>query len=270
MKQLGKSILIVVLISQLALVAGTASAAPAIVVSDFNRSDFVQIEDLGRRGEILCQLSTEETGKARLRRGAVIWKSFKTLLRNLRRRKGLSPVKKALKIRNLRLKRKAANKSCGNIVQFLTPVSEVRINCGGKDYTDSQGNFWQQDIYYVDGESFADFGIDIDGTEDDFIYQSERYLSPFSYEIPLRSGRYTVRLHFSEIFWKESGKRLINVIIEGDFSIKDIDIWQTSGESNQPYIGTFEVLVEDGFLNLDFAASVDFAKVSAIEVIPNP
>ena len=142
--------------------------------------------------------------------------------------------------------------------------AQVRINCGGPSYTDSTGNLWAADMSYVGGGTFST-STPIAGTEDDPLYQTERYGNDFRYEIPLNNGTYLVTLHFAEIYFQQAGKRVFDVDAEGNLILDDKDIASTSGGFASTST-TVEVLVEDGLLTLHLMGEVENAKLSAIEV----
>lgn len=72
----------------------------------------------------------------------------------------------------------------------------IRINCGGSpNYTDTRGNEWVSDEVvecYNTGLTFSK-PVPIEGTEDDLIYQSERWDvfngPPMTYDIPVPNGK---------------------------------------------------------------------------------
>ena len=77
------------------------------------------------------------------------------------------------------------------------------INCGGDEYTDSNGITYDNDKYFLGGTS-SDHGLNyhIKNTEDEILYQTERWCSEtLTYSIPLKSninGKYVLNLKFSE------------------------------------------------------------------------
>jgi hypothetical protein len=70
------------------------------------------------------------------------------------------------------------------------------INCGGPEYTDKAGIIYQADTLFTGGRARVTKTA-IEGTEDDVLYQSERY-ETFSYSIPISNGNYKVTLKFAE------------------------------------------------------------------------
>ena len=139
-----------------------------------------------------------------------------------------------------------------------------RVNCGGPEYIDSLGQVWSADTGFSGGGTYA-AGNSIAGTTDDTLYQTERWGNPFSYSIPLSSGTYVVVLHFAEIYWSSPGSRVFSVSLEGNPVEAGIDLVGEAG-ANTAVTRTYPVTVSDGVLDIAFSASIDNAKVSAIEV----
>jgi hypothetical protein len=93
--------------------------------------------------------------------------------------------------------------------------SLLRINSGGPSFIFG-GEDWIADQYFTGGMTFSTNSA-IAGTTNDELYQTERYadVGSMSYEVPLSSGNYQVRLHFAEIFHTSAGSRIFDVDIEG-------------------------------------------------------
>ena len=145
------------------------------------------------------------------------------------------------------------------------PFATVRINAGGPQVTDSSNQVWAADQYFSGGKTYA-AGNSIAGTTDDALYQTERYGNPFSYAIPVPNATYDVVLHFAEIYWSSPGSRVFSVSLEGNPVEAGIDLVGEAG-ANTAVTRTYPVTVSDGVLDIAFSASIDNAKVSAIEVI---
>ncbi|MBW4562541.1 MAG: hypothetical protein KME32_15600 [Mojavia pulchra JT2-VF2] len=146
--------------------------------------------------------------------------------------------------------------------------SNIRINTGGTTYTDLTGNVWSADAYFTGSNTYS-ASKPISGTSDPILYQTERWGNQFSYNIPVASsGLYKVNLDFAEIYWSNPGQRVFDVNIEGSLILDNLDLVAQVG-ANTAWRKSVDVEVKDGVLNIDFSASVDNAKVSAIEVIPS-
>ncbi|MEO5997901.1 MAG: malectin domain-containing carbohydrate-binding protein [Chitinophagaceae bacterium] len=150
-----------------------------------------------------------------------------------------------------------------------------RINAGGPEVTTSVGMFAADDYFSPKpGNSFSTTSP-IAATTDDIIYQTERYGTNglLSYALHVANGSYTVRLHFAELYWTTTGKRLFDITIEGQKVKDNFDMVATAGPLTA-ITESFPVKVTDGVLNIDFSSlvsdgGVDEPKVSAIEVQSN-
>ena len=156
----------------------------------------------------------------------------------------------------------------------------LRINCGGSDYTDSQGQQWHGDRFFGHGTTHrvaqGEDSPAIQGTSDDELYRTQRGFSvrhtkASFYHLPVPNGKYAVTLHFAEADprFEEPGKRQFGVKLE-DTSV--LEAFDTAGELGYATAGarTFETIVEDGWLDLDFAhvKGKSFPSVSALEIRP--
>ena len=145
-------------------------------------------------------------------------------------------------------------------------ASPTLINSGGPAYLDSTGQSWSADKNFVGGTAKS-YTQSVSGTADPKLYQSERYAPTLTYNIPVPNGNYEVTLYFSEMYWNAAGKRVFNVSIEGQTVLQNFDIWAVAGQFAAVQ-RTFITTVSDGVLNIVGTASVDNAKLSAVEVLP--
>jgi len=161
------------------------------------------------------------------------------------------------------------------------------VNAGGNEYTASDGTVYQADTAF-DGGSTYNVGQAIAGTDDDALYQTERYGGSnggnFGYDVPISEpGTYEVTLQFAEIFQGVAGSdnpggadgtdendRLFSVSIEGQTVVSEYDIFSEVGPltaTEKTYtVEVTEAMLSDGTLNIDFSASADNGKISAITV----
>ncbi len=139
------------------------------------------------------------------------------------------------------------------------------FNAGGESYTATDGLTYAKDFGFTSSKTYQT-AADIAATEDDFLYQSERF-GNFSYALPVANGLYQVTLKFAEIYWDESGRRVFDVLIEGHKVISELDLYARVGK-DCAYDFVEMVNVVDGSLNIDFETIRDNAKVSAILVQP--
>ncbi|WP_242928456.1 malectin domain-containing carbohydrate-binding protein, partial [Pontibacter vulgaris] len=156
-----------------------------------------------------------------------------------------------------------------------SPSSGKLLNAGGGQFTDGQGRSWSADAYFSSGTT-AVKSFDVAGTTDDGLYLSYRYAvssssstpgAPFSYSIPLSSGTYSVKLHFTEPYFKAANARVFNVDAEGQRVLSNYDIYAQVGYGRATVKTFTNVAVTDGTLNLAFSSVKNNAIISAIEVV---
>ena len=130
---------------------------------------------------------------------------------------------------------------------------------------DSVGQSWSADKYFVGGTSKT-YSATVSGTSDANLYQSERFGTTLTYQIPVANGNYEVTLDFAEMFWTAAGKRVFNVTIQGQTVLQNFDIWALAG-AKAAVQRTFVVAVTTGMLNIGATATADNATFSAIQVL---
>lgn len=152
-----------------------------------------------------------------------------------------------------------------------------RVNCGGPDFRDQNGNIWLADRH-LEGKStwgskswtddfpgmpsfFASQRRTTDpikGTLDWPLFQTFRYgRDKLSYEFPVSDGEYLVELYFIEPWFGTGGGmdctgwRVFDVAVNGHKIIKDLDIWKEAGHDGA-LKKTFKVHVAGGRLTVSF------------------
>jgi hypothetical protein len=105
-------------------------------------------------------------------------------------------------------------------------------------------------------------------TDDDTLYQSEYFGKNFSFDFPVSGSNcpYEVTLRFAETTFNQPKQRIFDVLIEDRLVLDDFDILASAGGKNIPTSKTFEVQVTDNSLDINFLASIDNAKISAVEI----
>ena len=151
--------------------------------------------------------------------------------------------------------------------------NSIRINSGGPAVTVG-GEVFSADQFFSGGEIFENI-TPIAGTNDDALYQTERW-GDHSYAIPVpNQGAYDIRLHFAEIYVGVAvaggiGDRVFNVSIEGNQVLSNFDILSEVSPATVLIKEINDVIVNDGVVNIQFNGVVENAKISAIEVLdPN-
>jgi Malectin domain len=112
--------------------------------------------------------------------------------------------------------------------------------------------------------------VTIAGTDNDEVYKSERN-NNMKYEIPVPIGTYFITLHFAEIFWKNIGDRVFDVLIHDcvpPLVESQYDIVKAAGAPLTKTIIARLCAVDDGSLSIELNNAIhDMPKLSGIEVV---
>ncbi len=153
-----------------------------------------------------------------------------------------------------------------------------RANAGGSAYSDSGGNNWLADQPYsgntawgyVDSSPPGDSheaGGDIQGTEDDPLYTSERW-GMDGYRINVPNGTYDLRLHLAETFdlINSSGQRVFDVMVEGTVAFDNLDVFDEVGQRTALVKQLPGVEVSDSRLDIQFFSVIEQPMIKGIEI----
>ena len=155
------------------------------------------------------------------------------------------------------------------VVAPVTAPEPVFIETGSEnEHIDAHGRHWLSDTGFVGGQ-IADRGaIEIAGTDNDRIYQTERW-GVSAYSLPLATGVYTVKLHFAETSDRviAAGTRVFSVDVEGH-AVNDIDPFAQAGLKTALVRTVPNVFVNDGHLDVAFKRNVGEPIINGIEIEP--
>jgi Malectin domain len=169
----------------------------------------------------------------------------------------------------------------GPIVSDATLLSApIRINAGSTaPWTDESSKItWMADSYFNGGTAFGSntCPIDIDGTEVDNLLCTERFFFAVTkeevhkaYVIPIKPGRYVIKLLIAETFFAEAKQRVFNVLINDKVILKKLDLVDSVGKDS-PYIISRYVTVTAAKpeISIGFVNLVENPKINAIEILP--
>lgn len=105
----------------------------------------------------------------------------------------------------------------------------------------------------------------IAGTDDPIPYQTVRY-NLSAYHLPATNGSCQVTLKFCEPHYAEAGKRVFDVKLQGLTVITNLDIFARVGRNKALDFTFSEVVVTNGWIDIDFVPQVEFPSIAAIEV----
>lgn len=141
-----------------------------------------------------------------------------------------------------------------NITESENDQYLFRVNCGGNEYTDVNGQKWSGDQKYeARSWGWKSWGMEYDdvedalgsvrrvydpiqGTLDQELIQTFRYgREKLSYSFPIKSGKYKIELYFMEPWYGVGGKmncagwRVFDVAVNHEIVLQDFDIWKEAG-----------------------------------------
>ncbi|MEO9475727.1 MAG: malectin domain-containing carbohydrate-binding protein [Cyclobacteriaceae bacterium] len=170
-----------------------------------------------------------------------------------------------------------------------------RVNCGGPDYVDSNGNLWSADVHQASldkwgSTSWTDDFEDMPAfyasqrrtfdpvfnTLDEALFQTFRYgMNKLKFHFPVPDGKYEVELHFVEPWYGTGGGlgcedwRVFDVAVNGKTVIDDLDIWKEAGH-DKALVKTVSADVKGGELVIHFPeVKSGQAIISAIAISTN-
>ena len=145
------------------------------------------------------------------------------------------------------------------------PAVVFAVHCGGEAYTGADGVAYHADTCYSHG--YADSDPDpLLKIPDSLLFVMSR-VGTFSYAVGgLSTGTYLITFKLDENYWHGPGKRVFDIIAEGQAIVSQLDLFVAASGENIALDITIPVEVNDGTLNLDFVPSIDKAKVFGIVV----
>jgi hypothetical protein len=170
-----------------------------------------------------------------------------------------------------------------------------RINCGGPEYKDENGNLWQPDVLCYDDMKCSGYSSSswtnnfpeppayfasqrrtfspIKGTKDKRLFQTFRYgKNKLRFEFPLPDGEYLIELYFIEPWigvgggMNGKGMRVFDISVNGKTLLNDLDIWNEA-RTNTAFKKMIKVKVSGGKMVIAFPETkVGEALISAIAI----
>ena len=151
------------------------------------------------------------------------------------------------------------------IQPLFTPI---RVDAGSKTpYTDALGQVWSADTGFTGG-FLSTINHAINGTPAPVLYQTVHAgTANFTYQAAVANGNYTVNLKFEENQYTQSGKRMFNVLINGQQVLANFDIFAAAGAQYQAVDVPIPVTVTNGTIAIQFVPVLNGAGVFAIEIV---
>lgn len=163
-------------------------------------------------------------------------------------------------------------------VSVVVPKHQVAVDTGAaKQLVDAAGDIWTADRKYTQGghgyvatsTRTASTSRTIAGTAEQALFRTAREnMLEYRFDA-VPNGTYTVELGFADLKSTEMGKRVFDVIIEGQLAVPALDLALEAGTYtavNRQYT----VKVTDGQLNVRFAARKGQPIVNAVRISERP
>jgi len=138
------------------------------------------------------------------------------------------------------------------------------VNCGGETFTSEEGIIYAADRDYTDGNQYL-WEVPVSGTAEEPVYQTERYGSDFTYEIPFENGTYEIILKFAENYITSPGGRIFTISADEQNILEKFDIFAQAGLSTA-YDTSVSISVHNKLLRLSFSSETENAKINGIVV----
>lgn len=140
----------------------------------------------------------------------------------------------------------------------------IRINAGGGQYTDTQGNVWSADTDYTGGISMFGNNLYYGDIADTALYATMRggNGSTFQYQFNVPNGAYYVGMKFAETQYS-AAQRTFSITINGATVASNFLLTPILTSIDETYLG----VVTNGTLTLNFTPGSADAVVSAIQII---
>jgi hypothetical protein len=186
---------------------------------------------------------------------------------------GIDPTKNYIVVtRNIKDFAPTPNISAMQSVPLSVPTTlnlPVKINVGGSatnGYLPDQEWNNKVEYGYMDGSAgqFSSF-LQINGTDEDIIYQSERN-SLVAYNIRIPNGLYNLKLMMAENYFSETGSRIFDIYVEGENVAKDLDIYKVVGKNSAYELNIPNVEVKDEILEINLASQINNSLLNGIVV----
>ena len=168
---------------------------------------------------------------------------------------GAARARDAIRLNNLPADSAAPGKPVGDVVKAEKGRHYLyRVNAGGPELVDAEGNRWLGDRHFIEGaswgwQSWADAYADLDpqlgsrrksfdmieGTATQALFQSYRYgREQLSYSFAVPEGDYRIELFFAEPWYGRAGIdargwRLFDIAVNGRTLIRDLDLFKEAG-----------------------------------------
>ena len=134
-------------------------------------------------------------------------------------------------------------------------------------FVDSNGDAWQPDQYFSGPSDISYVSKNVVKTEDDIIYQKQRFGDQMKYSIPVPPGEYRVSLYLTEMDSRYSNLRVFDILMEGNVVQDSLDMVALAGRRRSAIILEEDMTITDGSLDIEFVSEIGIPTIAGIKVI---
>jgi hypothetical protein len=123
----------------------------------------------------------------------------------------------------------------------------------------------KRDVEVFGGRTASFLNDKVTGAESVPVYQTVRFdLRGYRFAVP--DGNYKVTLRFVEPAYKQAGKRVFGVKLQGRQVVAHLDVFERVGQFAALALSFPDIAVTRGELTLDFVPEIEFPCIAAIEI----
>lgn len=145
------------------------------------------------------------------------------------------------------------------------------VNTGGNHSVNAEGiTFYPTPHSKVTSKNTRTSGLDETGVDSELgaLYKTLHFGEDLGYDIPLDNGRYDVSLYFLECYFKEPGKRVFSMFVEGNPVVERLDLYREVGYGKGLKRTVRNVQVTDGQLSITTRAHENLPVLSGFAIRP--
>ncbi len=116
------------------------------------------------------------------------------------------------------------------LVYAVNAGSSTKVTLGDVEYGPDR---------FANGGSQNSTSDPISGVANGELYQTERF-GTYAYEVPVTNAKYSVVMHFVEMYQESAGQRSFSVSVEGKEVMSNVDLYSLAGHD-----GAYDFVVED-------------------------
>ncbi len=117
----------------------------------------------------------------------------------------------------------------------------------------------------IGGRPASFTGHEIADTDDDTVYQTVRY-DLTAYRVPFANGKCRVTLRFCEPHYREAGKRVFDVSINGRRVAENLDVFARVGLDRALDLAFDDVSITNGVLEVRFTPKTEYPSIAGLSI----